>query len=277
MHFVKMEGCGNDYIYVDCFKEAVADPSGLAKRLSDRHFGIGADGLILIAPSKTADARMIMYNADGGEAEMCGNGIRCLAKYVYESGIRRQKTLKIETLAGIKEISLAVERGRAVAAQVNMGLPYLAGPDIPVALDRNPVFNEPLEAGGRKFLFTAVGMGNPHCVIYVDAVAGLDVAGLGPAIERHPLFPKKTNVEFVQVVSKTEVIQRTWERGSGETLACGTGACAVCVAGVLTGKSGPAVKSRLRGGVLSLEWPSRGAPVSMTGPCVEIFRGTVEQ
>ena len=276
MHFIKMEGCGNDYIYVDCFRETVADPSGLAVRLSDRHFGIGGDGLILITPSKIADARMIMYNADGSEAEMCGNGIRCLAKYVYESGIRPQNTLKIETRAGIKEISLAVEHGRAVAAQVNMGLPHLAGPEIPVALDRNPVVNEPLEAGGRKFLFTAVGMGNPHCVIYVDAVDGLDVAGLGPEIERHPLFPKKTNVEFVQVVSKTEVIQRTWERGSGETLACGTGACAVCVAGVLTGKSGPAVKTRLLGGVLALEWPSRAASVSMTGPCVEIFRGTVD-
>jgi diaminopimelate epimerase len=262
---------------VDCFGETVSDPSGLAKRLSDRHFGIGADGLILVSPSQTADARMIMYNADGSEAEMCGNGIRCLAKYVYESGLRPQNTLKIETRAGIKEIALTVERGRAVAARVNMGLPRLAGADVPVALDLNPVVNQPLEAGGRQFLFTAVGMGNPHCVIYVDAVDGLDVASLGPEIERHPLFPKKTNVEFVQVVSKTDVVQRTWERGSGETLACGTGACAVCVAGVLTGKSGPSIKSRLLGGVLSLDWPSRNAPVSMTGPCAEVFRGTVDQ
>jgi diaminopimelate epimerase len=275
MRFVKMHGAGNDYVYVDCFRETVADPAEAARRLSDRHVGIGGDGLILIAPSAVADARMIMFNADGSEAEMCGNGVRCVAKYVYEQIVRRE-LLRIETGAGVLEIAVQASAGRVQAARVNMGPPRLAPVDIPMHHAKPLVVAEPLEVEGRVFEVTAVSMGNPHCVLYVDDVDAFDVQRWGPRIERHADFPRRTNVEFVQRLSPAEVRQRTWERGSGETLACGTGACAVCVAGLLTGRTGPALAVQLRGGTLHLEWAGRGAPVFMTGPCVEVFRGEID-
>jgi len=272
-----MQGCGNDYIYVDCFFQKMpADPAALAIRLSNRHFGIGADGLILIAHSQKADARMIMYNADGTESEMCGNGIRCVAKYVYDTGLKRSDSVSIETGAGIKEITVTAQNAKAVSARVNMGPPILTPSDIPVLQDGQNIVDATLTVEERLFQFTAVSMGNPHCIIYVDDVKKIDIAHWGPKIEHHPLFPKRINVEFVQVVNTGEVIQRTWERGSGETLACGTGASAVCVAGVLTGRTHEKMVNHLLGGDLLLEWESRESPVFMTGPCVEVFRGEVE-
>lgn len=277
MKFVKMHGAGNDYIYVDCFYQKMpADPVALAVRLSERHMGIGGDGLILIAPSQKGDARMIMYNADGSEAEMCGNGIRCVAKYVYEAGIKKSENLKIETGSGVKEIGVVVKNGRVEAARVNMGLPVLEAAQIPVVSQKGRVVEEEFAVDRGTFRITAVSMGNPHCVIFVNDMKEVDVAFFGPRIERHPMFPKKTNVEFVQVLSGTEVVQRTWERGSGETLACGTGASAVCVAGVLTGRTERRILNHLTGGDLTLEWADDAAPVFMTGPCVEVFRGEIE-
>jgi diaminopimelate epimerase len=275
MRFSKMQGCGNDYIYINCFKEKVKNAPSLSVRLSDRHFGIGGDGLILIAPSKKADARMIMYNADGSEAEMCGNGIRCVAKYVYEARIRRAKVLRIETRCGIKEIAVTVRNGKVTRARVNMGRPHLAPAEIPVVSKADRLVLFPIKIDGKRFEITTVNMGNPHCVVFVDDVKGFPVETIGPLIENHLMFPKRTNVEFVEVLSAAEVRQRTWERGSGETLACGTGASAVCVAGVLTGKTGRKLTCHLSGGTLFLEWKNDNAPVFMTGPCVEAFRGEI--
>jgi len=276
MRFTKMQGCGNDYIYVDCFRKMISNPAAIAIKVSDRHFGIGADGLILIAPSKKADARMLMYNADGSRAEMCGNGIRCVAKYVYDHGIRRSPVLRIETDNGIKEIAVNVRKGRVESARVNMGLPRLAPQDIPVITKKKSLVLEPLSIAGHCFEITTVNMGNPHCILYVKNVRNFPVEKIGPLIENHKMFPKRTNVEFVEVLSKNKVRQRTWERGSGETLACGTGASAVCVAGVLTGKTGRCLENRLLGGTLVLEWKDSASPVFMTGPCVEVFKGEFE-
>jgi diaminopimelate epimerase len=274
MRFTKMEGCGNDYVYLDLFSgKAPEDAAGLARAMSDRHFGIGADGLILITPSDKADARMIMYNADGSMAEMCGNGIRCVAKFVYDHNICRKPILNIESGTGIKEITVTVEKGRVTQARVNMGLPILRPGDIPIKPGLENLVLAPINIDGDHFQFTAVSMGNPHCIIYVDDIRTFPVDKIGPKIESHPFFPRKTNVEFVQVLSFNEVRQRTWERGSGETLACGTGASAVCVAGVLTGRTGRRLTNHLSGGILVLEWENAGAPVFMTGPCEEVFQG----
>jgi diaminopimelate epimerase len=274
VHFTKMQGCGNDYVYVNCFKEALpGDLPELARKISDRHFGVGADGLILIAPSEKADARMIMYNADGSLSEMCGNGIRCVAKYVYDYDLCRKPMLRIETGAGIKEIAVKVKAGCVESARVNMGTPVITPADIPVRSGADRLVQAPLDIDGTRYLFTAVSMGNPHCVIFVDDVTAFPVETVGKKIETHSLFPRRTNVEFVQIVSSGEVRQRTWERGSGETLACGTGASAVCVAGVLTGRTAPRLTNHLLGGTLFLEWENDTAPVYMTGPCVEVFQG----
>lgn len=275
MRFTKMQGAGNDYVYINAFVEKVEQPEALAVRLSNRQFGIGADGLILIAPSDKGDAQMIMFNADGSQSEMCGNGVRCVAKYVYDHNIARKTTLAIETGAGIKTIDLIVENDVAVAARVNMGAPYLTPSDIPVNLPKGPVVRQSLSVLDRSFEITCVGMGNPHCVIWVDDVENFPVAVYGPAIENHPLFPRRTNVEFVQVLSRTRVRQRTWERGSGETLACGTGASAVSVAGVLCGLTDNRIENQLTGGTLVLEWAGEGKPVFMTGPAVEVFSGDI--
>jgi diaminopimelate epimerase len=276
MKFTKMHGAGNDYVYVSLFEERVSDPVKTAIVVSNRNFGIGADGLILIAPSSKGDAQMIMFNGDGSMAEMCGNGVRCVAKYVYDHGISRKTTLDIETGAGVKRIDLTIDNGKVVAAKVNMGTPYLNPKDIPVNLEVSPVIRHSITAVDKIFEFTAVGMGNPHCVIWVDNVVSFPVDKYGPIIENHPLFPRRTNVEFVQIISKDEVRQRTWERGSGETLACGTGASAVCVAGVLCGVTNRKIKNHLTGGDLELEWASDSSPVFKTGPAVEVFSGEID-
>lgn len=274
MRFTKMHGVGNDYVYLDCFQQAIpADVPGLAQRISHRHFGVGADGLILIRPSQTADARMQMFNADGSESEMCGNGIRCVAKYVYDHGIAPKSSLRIETGAGILLLDLEVAHGRAQRVRVDMGEPILESGRIPTRLPGNPVVDVPLEVDGRVVQVTAVSMGNPHCVLFVEKASDALVLGLGPKIEVHAMFPARVNVEFVEVVSKDEVRQRTWERGSGETWACGTGASAVCVAGVLTGKTNRRIVNHLLGGDLELEWNEQDNHLYMTGPATEVFSG----
>jgi diaminopimelate epimerase len=272
MRFVKMHGIGNDYVYIDCFQETVKDPETLAVRISDRHFGVGGDGLILIMPSEKADARMRMFNADGSEAQMCGNGIRCVAKYVFESGIRRQPEITVETLAGVLRLQLFAPGGPVEKVRVNMGVPRLRRQDIPMLGDGERVVAEKLTAGDGAFAVTCVSMGNPHCVIYVDEVEKFPVTHYGPLLEHHPQFPERTNVEWIEWVNRREIRQRTWERGSGETLACGTGACAAVVASVLNGKTEHSVTVHLSGGDLEIEWGDDNH-VYMTGPAVEVFRG----
>jgi diaminopimelate epimerase len=274
MKFTKMHGIGNDYVYVNTFDQpAPADPARLAIAVSDRHFGIGSDGLILIGPSERADARMRMFNADGSESEMCGNGVRCVAKYLHDHGIARKPRVAVETGRGVLTLELEVENGRARRVRVNMGAPILQGSDIPTRLPGNPPVNVLLPVGGRELKVTAVSMGNPHAVVYVDDAAAFPVETLGPLLEHHQAFPRRVNAHFVQVIAPGEVRMRTWERGSGITLACGTGACAVCVAGVLTGRSERKILAHLPGGDLELEWPSDESPVFMTGPATEVFSG----
>lgn len=273
--FTKMHGAGNDYVYVNGFNVDVPNPKDVAVVVSDRHFGVGGDGLVLILPSNVADARMRMFNADGSEAEMCGNALRCVAKYVYEKGIARKETLAIETGRGILTVTLTVEGERVTAVTVDMDAPILAGRDIPTTFDDSLVVAKEVVVNGSAYTFTAVSMGNPHAVIYVDDVHAFPVEEVGRVIECHEFFPKKTNVEFVQIVSEGEVIQRTWERGSGETLACGTGASAVCVAGVLTGKTTSPLVIHLLGGDLRIAWEGEGKSVIMTGGATEVFSGTI--
>ena len=273
MRFTKMQGAGNDYVYVDCFSEPMpADPAALARQVSDRHFGIGGDGLILICPSPVAEARMRMFNADGSESEMCGNGIRCVAKYVYDHGICRRPALRIETGRGVLNLDLEVEGQKARRVRVDMGEPILEAAKIPTLLPGEPVVNRPLEIAGRSLAVTCVSMGNPHAVTYVDRLSDEWVLGLGPQVERDGHFPRRVNAEFVEVLSPSEVRMRVWERGSGETLACGTGACAVCVAGVLSGRTQRQILAHLPGGDLELAWAENGH-VYMTGPAVEVFSG----
>ena len=272
--FTKMQGIGNDYIYINCLDREIADPPSLSIRMSDRHYGIGSDGLILILPSGKADFRMRMFNSDGSESEMCGNGIRCFSKYVYDRKLIDRPGFSVETGGGIKYIELDVKNGRAVAARVDMGEPRLDRSLIPMNGGPGRIVNEPLVlADGTRFEITCVSMGNPHTVIYVDDVKSFPVTAYGPQIENHPLFPSRTNVEFVTVVNRGEVIQRTWERGAGETMACGTGASAVCVAGVLTGRTDRSVVSHLSGGDLSLTWDEASNHLFMSGPAVEVFEG----
>jgi diaminopimelate epimerase len=272
MRFIKMHGIGNDYIYVDCFQETVKEPEKLAARLSDRHFGVGGDGLILIMPSDKADARMRMFNADGSEAQMCGNGIRCVAKYVFESGISRQPEIAVETPAGVLRLQLFTANGTVEKVKVNMGIPRLRRQDIPMLGDGERVLGEKLITGDGEFAVTCVSMGNPHCVIYVEDVEKFPVTHYGPLLEHHPQFPQRTNVEWIEWINRREIRQRTWERGSGETLACGTGACAATVASILNGKTDRAVTVHLLGGDLEIEWADDNH-VYMTGPAVEVFRG----
>ena len=276
MRFTKMHGIGNDYIYVNCFEEPLPkNPAELARRISDRHFGVGADGLILICASDSgADARMRMYNADGSEAEMCGNGLRCVAKYVYDHGIKRAERLTIQTGRGNLAVDLEIKGGKAERICVNMGQPILEGAKIPTKLVGNPPLDVPLVVDGRTLQVTCVSMGNPHCVTYVEQASDELVLGLGPKVEHHAAFLARVNVEFIEIISPTEVRQRTWERGSGETLACGTGASAVCVAGVLTGRTQRKIVNPLRGGDLELEWRESDGCVYKTGPAVEVFTGT---
>lgn len=279
MRFTKMHGIGNDYVYVNGFEERLpADLAALSVKVSDRHFGVGGDGLILIGPSERADARMRMFNADGSEAEMCGNGLRCVAKYVYDHGIARKPRLAIETGRGVLTVDLEVKIDTVSRVRVNMGEPILESAKIPTTLPGDPPVNARLGVGEESYQVTCVSMGNPHAVAYVpDAYfktgKGDLVARYGPEVERHPAFPRRVNAHFVKVHSPGEVTMRTWERGSGITLACGTGACAVCVAGVLTGRTGRKLLAHLPGGDLDLEWSEADNHVTMTGPATEVFSG----
>ncbi|MFV1964276.1 MAG: diaminopimelate epimerase [Pirellulaceae bacterium] len=274
MRFTKMHGAGNDYVYVNGFQETLPpDLPDLARRMSHRRFGVGGDGLILIHPSEIADARMQMFNADGSLAEMCGNGIRCVAKYVYDHGICRQGTFRIETGAGVLTLEVETRRGVVQRVRVDMGEPILSANQIPTTLRGDPVANVDLTVAGTHLKVTCVSMGNPHCVIFVDEANDDLVQGLGPKIENDPHFPSRVNVEFVEVLSPREVRQRTWERGSGETWACGSGASAVCVAGVLTQRTERQILNHLRGGDLELEWSEADNHVFMTGPATEVFTG----
>lgn len=276
MKFTKMHGAGNDYVYVDCFREEVANPAETAIKVSNRNFGIGSDGLILIMPSDKADVRMRMFNSDGSESEMCGNGIRCVAKYAFDHGIVTKREIKAETGAGILTLQLFPdEAGKVEKVRVNMGIPRLTRGEIPMTGEGSSrVINEPLNILHTTFHITCVSMGNPHCVIFVDDVEKFQVEKYGPLIENHDLFPRRTNVEFVQIISRNEVRQRTWERGAGETLACGTGASAVCVAGSLNGLTEKKILNHLSGGDLELEW-SEDDHLYMTGPAVEVFSGEI--
>lgn len=268
-----MQGAGNDYVYVNCFKETLPqDIPNLARQVSDRHKGIGSDGLILIYPSEKADAQMRMFNADGSESEMCGNGIRCVAKYVYDHGIAQSQTLKIETGAGILSLDLEIIDQRVSQVRVNMGRPILNSSEIPTLLNGDPPVNADLQVGDQTIQVTCVSMGNPHCVSFVDEITDYWVHEIGPQVEVHPMFPKRINAEFIEIISQNEMIMRVWERGSGETQACGTGACASAVAGVLTGRTERNVLIHLPGGDLRLEW-SESDEVFMTGPAVEVYEG----
>ncbi|MGI9473922.1 MAG: diaminopimelate epimerase [Rubripirellula sp.] len=276
MKFTKMHGAGNDYVYVDCFREELPDDlAELARQMSHRHFGIGADGLILIRPSEVGDARMQMFNADGSESEMCGNGLRCVAKYVHDHGIAAKPALKIETGAGVLGIDLQLgPSGKVSQVTVDMGKPGLEASEIPTTLATSgQVIDLPVEFGGQTFQATCVSMGNPHCILFVEEATDALVLGLGPQIEQDSRFPNRTNIEFVELISRDEVRQRTWERGSGETWACGTGASAVCVAGVLTGRTERKILNHLLGGDLTLEWKKDSGRVMMTGPAQEVFQG----
>lgn len=276
IEFTKMHGAGNDYVYINGFDTQLPDDlEKLAIDISHRRFGVGGDGMILILPSDKADARMRMFNADGSESEMCGNGIRCVAKYVHDHGIATKERLAIETGAGVLQLVLDIQDGLAERITVDMGEPRLEGAKIPTTLvpPTESAINVPLEYRGHKLYATCVSMGNPHCVIFVPEATDELVLGIGPLIERDDRFPKRTNVEFVEILARGEVRQRTWERGSGETWACGTGASAVCVAGVLTGHTDRTILNNLIGGQLMLRWDEASNHVFMTGPATEVFTG----
>ena len=275
MKFTKMHGIGNDYVYVNCFEESVKNPAEVSKFVSDRHFGIGSDGLILISPSAIADFRMNIYNADGSQAEMCGNGIRCVAKYVYDYGLTDKTEISVETLAGIKYLRLQVENGKVASVEVNMGAPILEPKEIPVAVEESPVVNVPVEVKGKIYHMTCVSMGNPHAIIFMNNVKDLDIAAIGPYFENHTVFPKRTNTEFVEVLDRNTVNMRVWERGSDETLACGTGACATTVACILNDKTESEVTVHLLGGDLKIRWDREANQVYMTGPATVVFDGEI--
>ncbi len=278
MKFTKMHGIGNDYVYVNCFKETIVNPPEVAKYVSDRHFGIGSDGLIMINPSKVADFEMEMYNADGSRAEMCGNGIRSVAKYVYDYGLTDKTRISVETLDGIKYLDLTVEEGKVALVKVDMGEPKLKPEIIPIVMeDENAeqVVNEPIVVGGEEYHMTGVSMGNPHAIVYIDDVKGLDIEKIGPKFENHERFPKRINTEFVKVLDRNTAEMRVWERGSGETLACGTGACAVAVSCILNGLTEDKVLVHLLGGDLLIEWNRENNHVYMTGPATVVFDGEI--
>ena len=276
MKFTKMHGLGNDYVYVNCFEEKIDNPPAVARFVSDRHFGIGSDGLIMINPSKTADFEMEMYNADGSRGEMCGNGIRCVAKYVYDYGLTDKTQIFVETLGGIKYLDLAVEDGKVSLVKVDMGKPELEADRIPIISEREQVIDEPIEVDGKEYHMTGVSMGNPHTVIYVDDVKGLDLEKIGPKFENHERFPKRINTEFVHCIDRQTVEMRVWERGSGETLACGTGACAVAVSSILNNLTDTQVTVKLLGGDLQIEWDREKDRVFMTGPATVVFDGVID-
>lgn len=275
MKFTKMQGLGNDYVYVNCFKETIENPPEMAKKVSNRNFGIGSDGLIMINPSDVADFEMEMYNADGSRSEMCGNGIRCVGKYVYDYGLTEKEHISVETLAGIKYLDLTVEDGKVKLVKVDMGSPELVPENIPIVADGNRVIDEPINVNGTEYRMTGVSMGNPHAVVYVEDVKGLDIETIGPAFENHERFPNRVNTEFVKVLDRNTVEMRVWERGSGETMACGTGACAVAVACILNGFTEDKVTVKLLGGDLQIEWDKEADKIYMTGPAEVSFDGEI--
>ncbi|RGS80113.1 diaminopimelate epimerase [Coprococcus sp. AF21-14LB] len=275
MKFTKMQGLGNDYVYVNCFKETVPNPPEIARFVSDRHFGIGSDGLIMINPSEKADFEMEMYNADGSRGEMCGNGIRCVGKFVYDYGLTDQTEIAVETLAGIKYLHLTVEDGKAVEIRVDMGSPVLDADEVPVVSRNEQVVDEPIVVDGREYRMTAVSMGNPHTVVFVEDVKGLNLEKIGPKFEQHERFPQRVNTEFARVLDRRTVEMRVWERGSGETLACGTGACAVAVACILNELTEDEVTVKLLGGDLKIQWDREKNKVYMTGPAEIVFEGEI--
>ena len=273
MKFTKMHGLGNDYVYVNCFEEKIDNPPAVARFVSDRHFGIGSDGLIMINPSKTADFEMEMYNADGSRGEMCGNGIRCVAKYVYDYGLTDKTQISVETLGGIKYLDLTVEDGKVSLVKVDMGKPELEADLIPIISEREQVIDEPIEVDGKEYHMTGVSMGNPHDVVFMDDIKNLEIEKIGPLFENHERFPNRINTEFVNVIDRHTAQMRVWERGSGETLACVTGACAVAVACILNGLTENTVTVKLLGGDLRIEWDREKNTVYMTGPAEVSFDG----
>ena len=279
MEFTKMQGLGNDYVYVNCLRETIKNPAEVSKFVSDRHFGIGSDGLIMICPSKVADFEMQMYNADGSRGEMCGNGIRCVAKYVYDYGLTDKTSISVETLGGIKYLDLTVEDGKVNLVKVDMGSPRLAPSQIPI-VPENPedtrIIDAPLEVEGKTYYMTGVSMGNPHTVVYVDDVKGLDLVKIGPSFENHKRFPERINTEFAHVLDRKTVEMRVWERGSGETLACGTGACAVAAAAMRMRRCAMSVTIELPGGELQVTYGTRSRHLYLTGPAEEVFSGEVK-
>ena len=276
MKFTKMHGIGNDYVYVNCLQEKVEDPSGTARKISDRHFGIGSDGLILIKPSEKADFQMDMYNADGSKGAMCGNGIRCVAKYVYDYGLTDKTSISVETGSGIKYLDLTVENNKVTMVKVDMGEPDLTASHIPIKAQTEQVIDEPIEVDGKTYRITGVSMGNPQGVVFLDDIDSLDIEKIGPSFENHVRFPDRINTEFVQLDNRSHVRMRVWERGSGETLACGTGACAVAVACVVNGLTQREVTVSLRGGDLKICWDEKDGHVYMTGPATVVFDGEIE-
>lgn len=278
MKFTKMHGIGNDYVYVNCFEETVDNPAAVARFVSDRHYGIGSDGLILIKPSEIADCEMDMYNLDGSQGAMCGNGIRCVAKYVYDYGIVKKKNISVATKSGIKYLDLSVRNGKAVTVKVNMGSPILSPKEIPFVSEKEQVINEPLDIEGETFHITAISMGNPHGIVFMDDINSLEIEKIGPKFENHIAFPDRVNTEFVKVLDRHTVQMRVWERGSGETLACGTGACAVAVASILNGHvdGNSPVTVRLLGGNLEIFWNRQENLVYMTGPATTVFDGEID-
>lgn len=283
MKFTKMHGCGNDYIYISGFTEKITqeEKPDLVRRLSDRHFGIGGDGVIFINPSTEADYEMEMYNADGSRSEMCGNGIRCVAKYVYDKGLTQQTRLSILSMGKIKYLELTAEpcgekRGKVSRVRVNMGPPILEAEKIPVRMSAESAVNAPIAVGDTQYRMTCVSMGNPHAVIFSEGVRELSLDRIGPALENHPMFPNRTNVEFAEVIDRQHIFMRVWERGTGETLACGTGCCAAAVAGVLNGLTDSKITVKLLGGELDIEWDREQNLVYMTGPAETVFEGETD-
>lgn len=275
MKFTKMHGCGNDYVYVNCFKETVENPNEAAKIVSDRHFGIGSDGMILIQPSDKADFRMSMYNLDGSEGKMCGNGIRCVAKYVYDYGLTDKTNISVETKGGMKYLDLNVEDGKVVTVKVDMGKPMIAPKEIPVISDKDKIVAEPITIDGTDYEMTCVSMGNPHAVVFVEDTSKIEIEKTGPLFEHHSLFPDRVNTEFIQIIDRKTINMRVWERGSGETLACGTGACASVVACVLNGRTEDEVLVHLLGGDLKIKYDRERETVFMTGPATVVFDGEI--
>ncbi|MDO5361486.1 MAG: diaminopimelate epimerase [Eubacteriales bacterium] len=278
MKFTKMHGIGNDYVYVNCFEETVDNPAEVARFVSDRHYGIGSDGLILIKPSDIADCEMDMYNLDGSQGAMCGNGIRCVAKYAYDYGIVNKTSISVATRSGIKYLDLSVRNGKVSTVKVNMGSPILSPKEIPFVSEKEQVINEPLEIDGEIFHITAISMGNPHGIVFMDDIDNLEIEKIGPKFENHIAFPDRVNTEFVKVLDRHTVQMRVWERGSGETLACGTGACAVAVASILNGHvdGDSPVTVRLLGGNLEIFWNRQENLVYMTGPATTVFDGEID-